>query len=215
VSHRCGFHYLPYDHNIFTPVIRKEVRGLQVHNNRHYTVYLPAYSDQKILRLLFMLPEVRWEVFSKHCSGPYVEDNVSVRPVDHGAFLQSLAGAEGVLCGAGFQTPAEVMFLRKKLIVIPMKGQYEQQCNAAALKLLGVPVLKNLKRRQYLPLKSWVDGHGAVKLDFPDDTEYILDDLLEKFALPAPGADASRELEITPGKFRNLLLKKIFYQLKS
>jgi len=45
--------------------------------------------------------------------------------------------ATGVFCGAGFETPAEAMFLKKKLMVIPMKGQYEQQCNAAALEEIG------------------------------------------------------------------------------
>ncbi len=47
-----------------------------------------------------------------------------------------------MLCGAGFETPAEALFLGKKLMVIPMKGQYEQHINAASLKELGIPVLK-------------------------------------------------------------------------
>jgi hypothetical protein len=35
-----------------------------------------------------------------------------------------------------FETPAEALFLGKKLLVIPMTGQYEQECNAAALAAL-------------------------------------------------------------------------------
>lgn len=51
------------------------------------------------------------------------------------------------MCGAGFETPEEALFLGKKLMVIPIKGQYEQQCNVAALKEMGVPVIKSLKTK--------------------------------------------------------------------
>src|SRR5690606_40225251 len=63
-------------------------------------------------------------------------------------FISSMAGASGILCGAGFETPAEALFLNKKLMVVPMKGQFEQQCNAAALKTMGVPVIRKLKDRK-------------------------------------------------------------------
>ncbi len=35
-----------------------------------------------------------------------------------------------------------------------MKGQYEQQCNAAALKEMSVPVLKKLKKKILKKLKD-------------------------------------------------------------
>src|SRR5207302_6920181 len=47
-----GFHFKEYDENIFTPVIRKEIRALQPMNLGHYTVYLPAYSDERIIKIL-------------------------------------------------------------------------------------------------------------------------------------------------------------------
>ena len=36
------------------------------------------------------------------------------------------------------------MYLKKKLISIPIKNHYEQQCNAAALQKLGVKVLEDV-----------------------------------------------------------------------
>ena len=42
-------------------------------------------------------------------------------------------------------------------MVIPMKGQYEQQCNAAALKKMDVPVLKKLKLSKLDKIKVWVN----------------------------------------------------------
>jgi uncharacterized protein (TIGR00661 family) len=211
VSVKYGFHFLPYDKNIFTPVIRKEIRDLPVTNNGHYTVYLPAYSDKKIIKLLSCFPEIKWEVFSKHSGESYRQHNIWIRPVNNEAFMASMVAAGGVLCGAGFQTPSEVLYLKKKLMVVPMKGQYEQQCNAAALKLLGVPVIKNLKPKQFHKLKDWIEGDKKLSLDFPDETEYILDEIIERH-YKEEKERCQPVHSIKASKFKNLLLKKIFYQ---
>jgi hypothetical protein len=60
-------------------------------------------------------------------------------------------------------------------MVIPMKGQYEQQCNAAALNQLGVPVLKTLKIDYLNQIKNWVDLPQNISVDYPDITEEIID----------------------------------------
>ncbi len=213
-SSRYGFHFLPYDKNIFTPIIRQEIRQLATSNNGHYTVYLPAYSDQKLIRFFSLFQDKNWEVFSKHSDTAYTMGNIVIRPVEHDGFIRSMASAEGVVCGAGFQTPSEVLYLKKKLLVIPMKGQYEQQCNAAALKLLGVPVLKNLKLKHYEEVKNWMEEEYQALLSFPDETEYILDEILDQTheTKKKYGVD---EPVTSPSKFRELILKKIFYQLKA
>lgn len=208
-SVKLGFHYLRYDTSIFTPLIRKEVRELATSKQGHYSVYLPAYSDKRIVRLLSALPEVKWIVFSKHTQEDYETRNISVRKIDNEAFLGSMASADGVLCGSGFQTPAEVLFLKKKLIVVPMKGQYEQQCNAAALRMLGVPVLKNLKLKRADKLREWVTSEQKVDVYFPDNADNVVVHILN---LSLKGREAE------PGKpvkkfsqFQRLLFDKIFY----
>ncbi len=47
---KVGFHFERYDDFIRTPVIRSEIRNLKPENLGHYTVYLPAYSDEFILK---------------------------------------------------------------------------------------------------------------------------------------------------------------------
>ncbi len=158
-------------------------------------------------------PEIKWEVFSKHSKETYQKGSVLIQPVNSERFLESMASAEGVLCGAGFQTPAEVLYLHKKLIVIPMKGQYEQQCNAAALKLMGVPVLKSLKIKQRRKLKVWLESHNKLVVDFPDETESILYEILENYEKQRhPIKPPEKSIE-SSSRFREFLLKKIFYQL--
>jgi uncharacterized protein (TIGR00661 family) len=40
----------------------------------------------------------------------------------------------GIITAGGFETPAEAMYMNKKLLSIPIMRHYEQECNAAALK---------------------------------------------------------------------------------
>ncbi|HEX2532728.1 MAG TPA: glycosyltransferase family protein [Chitinophagaceae bacterium] len=212
VTHAFGFHFLPYAGHIFPPVIRQEVRALEPVNRGHYTVYLPAYSDERIIRYLRCFPEVPWEVFSKEARKPFFTDNISIYPISNEGFLHSMGGAEGVFCGAGFETPAEALYLKKKLLVVPMKGQYEQQCNAAALKALGVPVLKNLKPKGFACFHQWLSDPQSVHLPCPDETNDIVTQVLEAFRSGAqPRALPRRSLD-SSSAFRERLLKKIFYQ---
>ncbi len=180
-----GFHFQTYAPNIFTPVIRQQVRELTPAADGHYTVYLPAFDEPTLVeRLRYLSRSVRWEVFSKHSPRPATYGNVQVWPVSGAAFLASLARATGVLCGAGFETPAEALYLGKKLLVVPMKQQYEQQCNAAALAELGVPVVKNLKDGSLDALDHWLHQGQAVPVNYPDQTAAVLDQLLRE-QLPA------------------------------
>jgi uncharacterized protein (TIGR00661 family) len=213
VTHKYGFHFHSYDKNIFTPVIRESIRNLVSENKGHYCVYLPAYGDAKIIRILACFPEVEWRVFSKHCKEEYTQDNIHVVPVQNELFIDSLSKSEGVLCGAGFETPAEALFLKKKLMVIPMKGQYEQQCNAAALKAMGVPVLKNLKLKQLKKIHAWLHDTVVNPIHFPNDTEAILDVVFSE-CMKDKKAPVLRDKSInSPSDFRQLVLKKIFNQL--
>jgi len=173
-----GFHFARFDENIYTPIIRKEVRELQVTNKGHYTVYLPAYDDDRMIKHLSRFKGLQWEVFSKHNKKVKEEGNVKVYPINGRAFLESMASSMGVLCAAGFATAAEALFLKKKLLVIPMKSQYEQHCNAAALRSLGVPVMKSLKKKHYDRLENWLLYGKVVEVDYPDLTEEIVDRII-------------------------------------
>jgi uncharacterized protein (TIGR00661 family) len=179
-----GFHFQAYAEGIFTPIIRQQVRQLKISDEGHYTVYLPAYADQRIVKNLSKFKHVRWEVFSKHTKKAYTEGNISVQPVRNEAFLQSFASATGVLCGAGFETPAEALFLGKKLMVVPMRGQYEQQCNAAALKAMGIPVIKRLRSKHLAKIENWLASATVPKVDYPDNTEAVLKMVVKRHGKP-------------------------------
>ena len=177
VSDYMAFHFKKYDDKIHTPVIRNEVRNLAVTDEGHYTVYLPAYSDEFILQQLNTIPEISWQVFSKHSKKVYREGNVHVLPVDNTGFLRSVAACTGVVTGGGFEGPAEALFLGKKILAVPMKNQYEQQCNALALEEMGVPVIWNEKKFG-TKLKTFISTEHNIRVNYPDETEEIIQNLI-------------------------------------
>lgn len=190
VKRAYGFHFNSYEPHIFTPVIRKEVRQLDITNEGHYTVYLPAYDDETIVSHLSQFQQIRWDVFSKHNKQPFKKGNVSVMPIDNDLFLESMAAAQGVICGAGFETPAEALFLKKKLLVIPMEGQYEQQCNAAALGAMGVTVASRLSRKYNNRIAWWLVAGDRIPVSYPDNAADAVARIMEDtgYALPPAGA---------------------------
>ena len=181
-THHIGFHFDKYDDFIYKPVIRSEIRQLSPTNLGHYTVYLPAIDDKDLVNVLKQIPQVRWEVFSKHTKIAYADGNVFVEPINNEKFNLSMASCEGVFTGGGFEGPAEALHLGKKLLVAPMRFQYEQQCNAYALKQFGLPVIWG-SNKNWLPiLQDFVRKPQEHKFDFPDETAAIIAHAVNTFA---------------------------------
>ncbi len=178
-KNHIAFHFQKYDDFIHTPIIRKEIRNTIVQNFGHFTVYLPAYSDEFILEQTQKIPNSRWQIFSKHSKIAYETDHAQIFPVENQKFNQSLASGAGLLTGGGFEGPAEALFLGKKVLSVPMNHQFEQQCNALALDKMGIPVIWNAQEFSE-KLRDWVDSELPISVDYPDETEIIIENLVHR-----------------------------------
>jgi hypothetical protein len=84
------------------------------------------------------------------------------------------------------------LYLKKKLAVVPMKNQYEQYCNAAALAEMGVPVWFDLFQEK-AALSKWIQAHQNIEVNYPEQTNEIISlivsnhkfNYLEPFAIHA------------------------------
>ncbi|HEX8269620.1 MAG TPA: glycosyltransferase family protein [Flavobacterium sp.] len=170
-----GFHFSSIVDTVSTPVIRQQVRQLEISDKGHYTVYLPSYDDKKLIKKLSVYTDTKWDIFSKYNKKKMIFGNITIQPINNSLFTASMASATGILCGAGFETPAEALYLGKKLLVIPMKNQYEQQLNAAALQSMNVPVLKNLNRTSEPVISDWIANGVPLQIHFPDITQQVVD----------------------------------------
>jgi len=177
-----GFHFKELGNGFFTPVIRRDIRFSTPSVENHYTVYLPAYSDEAILDFLTQFPQDQWQVFSKHNKRAFSYKNVYIQPVDKMGFAKSMLSSKGVLCNAGFETPAEALYLKKKLCVLPMSGQYEQQCNAAMLESMGIPTFKTLKEVDIDVFNNWLLNEKPVEVNYQNDTNWIISAIVKEHA---------------------------------
>lgn len=180
VTAAYGIHFMRYNDQIYTPIIRKEVRELKTTDDGHYTVYLPAYDENRIIEVLSSFKKIKWEIFSKHNSKKSERKNMIIQPINDELFLKSMASCKGVLCSAGFATPSEALFLKKKLLVIPMKNQFEQHCNAEALREMGVAVIKSLKLKHREKIEKWLESKDIVRVNYPAVEEEIVNRIMKE-----------------------------------
>ena len=172
-----GFHFKKYDSNVSLRIIKEEIRTKNPIKKNFYLVYLPSFADEKIISVLFKIYNINWVIFSKHTNKKYQIGNVKVYPISSECFNNKLVECKGVLCGAGFETPAEALFLQKKLMVIPMKNQYEQQCNAVSLKNMGVPVIYDLNHDMTEVIRNWTKSKKIINVNYQESPRKVLDQI--------------------------------------
>jgi uncharacterized protein (TIGR00661 family) len=175
-----GFHYERYDDFIHTPVIRSDVRKLEPKNLGHVTTYLPAHDDRFLATKFNKIKGVKFEVFSKHTDKPYVEGNTHVFPINSEGYTKSLKGCMGLITAGGFEAPTEAIYLNKKVMVVPMIGQYEQHCNALGAKKAGCTVITEINGNFLNQLNSWIEYAKPLSIDYPDETADIIGNLVVK-----------------------------------
>lgn len=172
-----GFHFCRYDSFIEPPIIRLEIRKLNPTEQNHITVYLPAFHHTELIKLFRPIRETEWHIFSPSCNTFKRFHHISVHPVSHEEFLRSFESCRGVFTSAGFETTAEAMYLNKKLMVIPINNQYEQECNAAAMQKMGVRVLSGIEQIS-TDIEGWLNEDKVPELNEIADPAQVIEKLL-------------------------------------
>lgn len=173
-----GLHFQQYDDFIFPPVIKKNIFHSEPMDKNYYVVYLPSYCEHILEKHFHGLSQFRFHSFSRQTDQIKQSGNITFIPVNKQLFDEALINCTGIITGGGFETPAEAMKLRKKLMVIPISGQYEQQCNAAALEQLGITRLDRLDNDFKTHFEKWA-ASGPVKANYDHSTEWIVEEVMK------------------------------------
>jgi uncharacterized protein (TIGR00661 family) len=184
-----GLHFKEYDDFIFTPVIKKEVLQAKPLIKNHITVYLSSYSDEVVLKYFSQVKGFQFHVFSKQAEKCVTSGNVTFIPVNNRLFTESMINSAGVITGAGFESPAEALHLQKKLMVIPIRGQYEQMCNAAALEQLGVQVINNLDASFTLEFDKWIQNNTQQIIEYSNNAASLVSNLIDNYSFKGTPMD--------------------------
>ena len=157
-SKHIGLHFEKYDSFIHPPIIKDEIVQAEPKNLKHITVYLPSFQKDCLEKAFNKLPDVQFHWFLNDVQMKHTVGNITYFPVNHKLFNESLINCLGILTGGGFETPAEALYLGKKILSIPIREHYEQECNAAALKKLGVPVVYEVGDDFEKIIENWLNS---------------------------------------------------------
>jgi uncharacterized protein (TIGR00661 family) len=179
-TENMGLHFQCYDTFIYPPVIKEEILAAEPADLGHVTVYLPSYCDNELKRLLMPLKDFSFEIFSHQKSAVHRDGHLSFIPVSRKEFNRSLIYCHAIITGGGFETPAEALYLKKKLMSVPIHGQYEQQCNAAALKQMGVVVMERLAAGFEQQFQHWINNSSPLDIRYEYNTADIVARMIAK-----------------------------------
>jgi uncharacterized protein (TIGR00661 family) len=182
-THYVGLHFQAYDDFIYPPVIKDVFLHADAKDEGHVCVYLPAYEMHCIEQHLKALPHVHFHWFLHGIEQPERKGNITYFPVSNELFNQSLITCHGIITGGGFETPAEALYLQKRLMSIPIRGQYEQRCNAAALQQMGVMVLEDADTDHFAnDIEKWLQQKKPAIIQQANDIDDTLELVLAKAA---------------------------------
>lgn len=178
-SKNIGLHFKPYDSFILPPIIKDDIVQARSLNLYHITVYLPSFNQECLEQAFHKVPLIHFHWFLQGITSKHTVRNITYYPVQQKTFNKSLISCQGIITGGGFETPAEALFLKKKVLNIPIKNHYEQECNAAALKQLGVPVVYSVDKNFHLVIENWLNSHVIYPEiqanNIPDTLQYLFD----------------------------------------
>ena len=176
VDQKVAMHYQKFDDFIFTPIIRSEIRNAQVKQENFTLVYLLSYTEQQIIEV-FSQPRFAHEKFVVYTNtgNASLHPNIQIKVLNTESFTKDICDCSGVITAGGFQTTAEALYLGKKLLCIPIKTQFEQQCNARVLQELGITVCQDLDGDC---IERWLTAGRVVKIDFQDESKLMIESIL-------------------------------------
>ena len=121
------------------PIVRPVVAELKVSLGKHILLYSTTGTGRDGLRdLLQKFAAQKFYIYGFDEAAEY--ENCIFKKRSTEGFLADLAGARGVIASAGFSLISECMYLRKKMLLLPLAGQYEQIINAQYIEKLGLGI---------------------------------------------------------------------------
>ncbi|HSV98569.1 MAG TPA: glycosyltransferase family protein [Sedimentisphaerales bacterium] len=121
------------------PIVRRVITELTPTDAGHITIYWTTGTGEDRLRdVLIRFPGQRFHIygFNKQLEC----GNCLFKERSTEGFLADLASSRGVVASAGFSLISECLYLKKRMLLLPLGGHYEQLLNAHYVDRLGLGV---------------------------------------------------------------------------
>ncbi|MBC8133612.1 MAG: teichoic acid biosynthesis protein [Deltaproteobacteria bacterium] len=126
------------DTSLFPPVLRPEILTARPESGDHLLVYQTSTSNHALADVLKGCGrECRIYGLRRDIKEDVVDGNLRYRPFSETGFIDDLRTARGVLATGGFTLMGEAVYLRRPMLVVPVRKQFEQVLNARYLEAEG------------------------------------------------------------------------------
>ncbi|MCL5280318.1 MAG: hypothetical protein M1376_10470 [Planctomycetes bacterium] len=121
------------------PIVRPAIARLQPSDAGHVVVYATTGTHEDQWReVLGRLTPQKFVLYGFNKNLEW--KNCVFKEASTEGFATDLASARGVIASAGYSLISECLYLRKKMLLLPLVGQYEQLINARYIEKLGLGV---------------------------------------------------------------------------
>lgn len=119
---------------LYPTILRDEICNLNPGKGNHILVYQTSDSNLKLLEILKEVDE-KFIVYGFHTEK--YEKNLHFKKFNEAQFFEDLAYSKAVITNGGFTLIGESLYLKKPILSIPVKKQFEQIVNAFYIEKLG------------------------------------------------------------------------------
>jgi len=120
---------------IVPPIVRREILDAEPSRGAHVLVYQTSTSDKELVSELNRLPKQSFIVYGLRRDA--VQGNCVLRNFSEEAFVKDLASARAVVTNGGLSLIHEAIYLKKPILSVPVRHQFEQEMNARYLERCG------------------------------------------------------------------------------
>ena len=117
------------------PILRREILALTPTRGDHVIVYQTSTSDKALLAELNRVSKHKFVVYGLRRDA--VQGNCVIRNFSEQGFARDLASARAVVTNGGLSLIHEAIYLRKPILSVPVRHQFEQEMNARYLEEYG------------------------------------------------------------------------------
>ena len=167
VQTSLGMHWYHFGHPILPPIAHAhdEPATKDGEERDHILVYLPFENHGPLLHQLAQLPQ-KFVVYGLPTDLPKAE-HITLKAPSVEGFRRDVSTSKAVICNSGFELIAEALTLGKPILTRPLKGQFEQEANALALKELQLA--KVVDHIDAITISRWLEENpNGVRISWPD-----------------------------------------------
>ena len=119
---------------IVPPILRPELESLIAIKKDYVMVYQTSKTNRRLIKILRTIKQnfviYGWNMEKKI-------NNLEFRRFNERKFLEDLSECKALITNGGFTTITEALHLKKPILSLPIKNQFEQKINALHLDKLG------------------------------------------------------------------------------